>query len=135
MHAPTPLINWVPYYKIAIRAVMDGYTIDTDWTVTLSTGSVELTDLNSYVAADGTQDKLDEVNSKLEDGSLHVFDTSTFTVKGAKLDSYKADVDTDANYTPDTEVVSDGYFHESEYRSAPYFDVQIDGIELLDTAF
>ena len=135
MHAPTPRFNWVPYYKFAIRAVMDGSTIDTDWTGTLSTGSVELTDLNSYVAADGTQDKLDEVNSKLDDGSLHVFDTSTFTVKGAKLDSYKADVDTDANYTPDTEVVSDGYFHESEYRSAPYFDVQIDGIELLDTAF
>lgn len=108
---------------------------DTDWTGTLSTGSVELTDLNSSVAADGTQDKLEEVNSKLEDGSLHVFDTSTFTVKGAKLDSYEADVDTDADYTPDNEVVSDGYFHESEYRSAPYFDVQIDGIELLDTAF
>ncbi len=128
-------INWVPYYKYAIQAVMDGSTIDTDWTGTLSTGSVELADLNTSVAADGTQAKLDEVKGKLEDGSLHVFDTSTFTVKGAKLDSYKADVDTDANYTPDTEVVSDGYFHESEYRSAPYFDVQIDGIELLDTAF
>ena len=128
-------INWVPYYKYAIQAVMDGPTIDTDWTGTLSTGSVELTDLNTSVAADGTQAKLDEVKGKLEDGSLHVFDTSTFTVKGAKLDSYKADVDTDANYTPDAEVVSDGYFHESEYRSAPYFDVQIDGIELLDTAF
>ena len=128
-------INWVPYYKYAIQAVMDGSTIDTDWTGTLSTGSVELTDLNTSVAADGTQAKLDEVKGKLEDGSLHVFDTSTFTVKGAKLDSYKADVDTDPNYTPDTEVVSDGYFHESEYRSAPYFDVQIDGIELLDTAF
>lgn len=128
-------INWVPYYKYAIQAVKDGSSIDTDWTGTLSTGSVELTDLNTSVAADGTQAKLDEVKGKLEDGSLHVFDTSTFTVKGAKLDSYKADVDTDANYTPDTEVVSDGYFHESEYRSAPYFDVQIDGIELLDTAF
>ncbi|MEE8673902.1 BMP family ABC transporter substrate-binding protein [Tractidigestivibacter scatoligenes] len=128
-------INWVPYYKYAIQAVMDGSAIDTDWTGTLSTGSVELTDLNTSVAAEGTQDKLDEVTKELEAGSLHVFDTSTFTVKGAKLDSYKADVDTDADYTPDTEVVSDGYFHESEYRSAPYFDVQIDGIELLDTAF
>ena len=46
-----------------------------------------------------------------------------------------ADVDTDADYTPDTEAISDGYFHESEYRSAPYFDLQIDGISLLDTAF
>lgn len=128
-------INWVPYYKYAIQAVMDGSIIDTDWTGTLSTGSVELTDLNSSVAADGTQDKLDEVNSKLEDGSLHVFDTSTFTVKGAKLDSYEADVDTDADYTPDTEAIVDGYFAESTFRSAPYFQLQIDGITLLDQKF
>ena len=43
--------------------------------------------------------------------------------------------DTDPAYEGDTEVVSDGYFHESEFRSAPYFDLQIDGINLLDTAF
>ena len=43
-----------------------------------------------------------------------------------------ADVDTDADYTPDTEAICDGYFHESEYRSAPYFDLRIDGITLLD---
>ena len=61
--------------------------------------------------------------------------TLTFTVEGKKLDSYKADVDTDENYEGDTEVISDGYFHESEYRSAPYFDLQIDGINLLDTKF
>ena len=48
-----------------------------------------------------------------------------------------ADVDTDADYTPDHEVIVDGYFNESgdAFRSAPYFDVQIDGITLLDTAF
>ena len=57
---------------------------------------------------------------------------SAFIVNGKKLDSYKADVDTDAKYTPDTEVVKDGYFAESTARSAPYFDVQIDGIKLLD---
>ena len=57
------------------------------------------------------------------------------TVEGKQLDSYKADVDTDAAFEKDTEVISDGYFHESEFRSAPYFDLQIDGITLLDTAF
>ena len=56
-------------------------------------------------------------------------------MEGAKLDSYLADVDTDEAFTPDTEVVSDGYFHESEFRSAPYFNVQIDGIELLNMMF
>ena len=48
---------------------------------------------------------------------------------------YMADVDTDKDYAKDTEVISDGYFHESEYRSAPYFDMTIDGIKLLDTKF
>ena len=59
-----------------------------------------------------------------------MFDTANFTVGGQTLTSYMADVDSDEAYTPDTEVVSDGYFHESEYRSAPYFDIDIDGITL-----
>ncbi len=71
----------------------------------------------------------------MADGSLHVFDTSKFTVKGETLSSYKADVDTDKDYTPDTEVISDGYFHESEKRSAPYFDLRIDGITTLNEKF
>ncbi len=128
-------IDWAPYYEYAISAVMNGETIDTDWTGTLATGSVVLTDLNENVAAEGTADAIKEATSQLEAGTLHVFDTSTFTVGGAALDSYQADVDTDANYTPDTEVISDGYFHESEYRSAPYFDLRIDGITLLDEAY
>ena len=56
-------------------------------------------------------------------------------MEGANLDSYLADVDTDPDYTPDTEVVENGYFNESAKRSAPYFDLKIDGITLLDTAF
>ena len=76
-----------------------------------------------------------EAEKKLADGTLHVFDTTTFTVNGETLTSYMADVDTDADYTPDTEVVSDGYFHESEMRSAPYFNVAIDGITTLNSAF
>ena len=80
-------------------------------------------------------DKLAEVTAALESGETHVFDTATFTVNGETVTSYMADVDTDEAYTGDTEVVSDGYFHESEYRSAPYFDLRIDGITLLDEAF
>ena len=130
-------IDWTPYYVYAIKAVMDGKTIDADWTGTMKTGSVKLTDVNGKVAAAGTQAKLDEVKAKLEKGEIHVFDTNAFTVKGQKLTSYKADVDTDDAYTPDTEVIKDGYFHESEYRSAPYFDITdgFDGITLLDVNF
>ena len=128
-------IDWAPYYKYAISAAANDEPIDTDWVGTLETGSVLLTEVNEQAAAEGTQDKINEVKTALESGELHVFETEAFEVEGKKLDSYKADVDTDENYEADTEVISDGYFHESEYRSAPYFDLQIDGINLLDTKF
>ncbi len=128
-------IDWTPYYVHVMQAYLNGESIEADWTGTLATGSVVLTDVNEAVAAEGTAEKLEEVKAALEDGSLHVFDTATFTVGGETLTSYMADVDTDADYTADTEVIADGYFHESEFRSAPYFDIQIDGITLLDTAF
>ena len=130
-------IDWTPYYEMVIKAVMDGNTasLESDWTGTLATGSVVLTDVNEKAAAAGTADKIAEVKAALEDGSLHVFDTAVFTVGGKTLDSYMADVDTDANFEGDTEAIADGYFHESEFRSAPYFDLQIDGIQMLDTNF
>ena len=128
-------INWAPYYEYAIKAVMNGTAIDADWTGTLATNSVVLTDLNTTVAAEGTAEAIAAATEKLEKGEVHVFDCSTFTVKGEALTSYMADVNTDDAYTPDTEVVHDGYFSESEFRSAPYFDLQIDGINLLDTNF
>ena len=144
-------INWAPYYQYAIQCVIDGKAIDADWTGTLATGSVVLTELNTDVAAAGTQEAIDAAIAKLESGELHVFDCATFTTKAddtmnpfkvdfLKVDadghitSYLADVDTDEAYTGDTEVVENGYFAESAKRSAPYFDLQIDGINLLNTA-
>ncbi len=128
-------IDWTPYFVYICNAVMDGEAIDVDWTGTIATGSVALSDINTQAAAEGTQEKLEEIKAKLQSGELHVFDTATFTVGGETLSSYLADVDTDAAYEKDTEVISDGYFHESEYRSAPYFDLWIDGITLLNTNF
>ena len=131
-------INWAPYFKLICENTMKGEAIPTDYTGTIATGSVVLTEVNEQAAAEGTAAKLEEVKAALAAGSLKVFDTATdnfITVGGAKLDSYQADVDTDDAFTPDTEVVSDGYFHESEYRSAPYFDVRIDGITLLNDAY
>lgn len=141
-------INWEPYFEYMIKCAQDGKAIDTDWTGTLETKSVVLTEVNGKAAAKDTQAKLDEVKAQLDKGTLHVFDTNTFTVTvskdknvnakvdaNGKLTSYMADVDTDADFKGDTEVVKDGYFHESEFRSAPYFDVQIDGINLLNAKF
>ena len=125
-------INWAPYFKYAIEAVRDGKKIDTDWTGTIATESVLLTEVNEQAAAAGTQAAIDAAKAKLVDGSLKVFDTATFTVGGKALTSYMADVNTDAAYEPDTEVITDGAFAESKFRSAPYFNVEINGITLLD---
>jgi len=125
-------INWAPYYEYVINAVLNDEKLDPDWTGTLKTDSVQLTEVNEKAAAEGTADKIEEIKKQLEDGEIQVYDVNNFTVDGKKLDSYKADVDTDKDYTPDTEVIKDGYFHESEFRSAPYFDLRIDGIKLLD---
>ena len=128
-------INWQPYMEYMIQCVKDGKEIDTDWTGDIAKGSVELSEINDKAAAEGTADKIAEVKKGLEDGSIKVFDTATFTVKGETLDSYLADVDTDADYTPDTEAIKDGAFEESVHRSAPYFDLRIDGITLLNDAY
>ena len=128
-------IDWTPYFKYMIQCVMDGKEIDTDWTGTIETGSVVLTDVNEKAAAEGTAEKIAEVKGKLLDGSIKVFDTANFTVKGETVTSYKADVNTDDKFTPDTEVIENGIFLESAKRAAPYFDLEIDGITLLDRKY
>ena len=94
-----------------------------------------MTDVNDKAAAPGTEEALAKVIDDLNNGKVHVFDTSTFTVDGETLTSYMADVDTDSQYTPDTEVIKDGYFHESEFRCAPYFDLHIDGITTINEMY
>ncbi len=123
-------INWAPYFKYAVECVIAGEEIAKDWTGTIATGSVELSAIGAKAPAEGTAAKLAEVKAGLENGTIKVFDINTFTVKGQKLTSYLADVDDMGDYKGETEVIKDGYFNESAYRSAPYFDVDIDGITL-----
>ena len=94
-----------------------------------------MTALNTAVAAPGTAEEIAKVTEELKNGTRHVFDTKTFTKDSAVMTTYMADVDTDDAFTPDTEAIQDGVFFESKHRSAPYFDVQIDGIKLLNTNF
>ena len=77
------------------------------------------------------------MEAALKDGSLQVFDTSKFTVDGAAVTSAPIDLtfydfstgSPVAVYQGETkEAISDGYFHESELRAAPYFALRIDGI-------
>ena len=116
-------INWQPYFEYAINAVKNGENYDID---SGDKATAELTELNEAVAAAGTAEKLAEVEAALADGSFHVFDTATWTKDGATLESYDQ-----VYYYEGNECIWDGYFHESETRSAPYFDLIIDGINLL----
>ncbi|MBQ4528942.1 MAG: BMP family ABC transporter substrate-binding protein [Clostridia bacterium] len=121
-------INWQPYFEHIIDAAMNDKEITQDYCGTLENDGVQILGLNEDVAAPGTAEKLEEVKAQLIAGEIKVFDTTTFTVGGKTITEYEADVDSDPDYTGDTQVVADGYFHESEYRSAPYFDLKIDGI-------
>ena len=125
-------IDWAPYMEHAMTCTANGEAIEADWTGTLATGSVKMTEINEAAAAAGTAEKLEEVEAKLASGELKVFDTATWTVGGQTLTEYLADVDDMGDFVPETNVIADGYFHESEYRSAPYFDIDIDGITNID---
>ena len=146
-------IDWTPYFTYAIEKVLAGENYDTDWTAGIETGSVALTELNENVAAAGTAEKLEEVEAAILDGSLNIFDCSTFTVTVSEsesdanyynnnssvatvdadghLTSYIADVENDGTFVAETEAVENGVFNESVYRSAPYFYAIIDGINIL----
>ncbi len=118
-------INWGPYYTYAVKSVLDGTSIDTDWCKGYVDGAVGISKLNDAVVAKGTADKVAEVEKALKDGSLHVFDTKTFTIGGKTIeDLIKAGGD-NAKYDA---YVKDGYFHESGVISAPAFGLIIDGI-------
>lgn len=127
-------IDWAPYFKYFIQCAIDGAVVAKDWCGTFETGSVVVIDANENYVAEGTEAKLAEVEAKLADGSLKVFDCSKFTVKGEHITSYLADVDDAGDYVKETEaiVTENGvtYFAESVYRSAPYFDIIIDGINI-----
>ncbi|MGM9973674.1 MAG: BMP family ABC transporter substrate-binding protein [Clostridiaceae bacterium] len=129
---------WEVYYEYALNAALKGEEIKTDWCEGYNEGAVAITELGKS-CAEGTEEKVEEVIAAIKDGSLHVFDTSTFTVDGKTKDSYKFDFSTmNSTFTevlyegPTEETISDGYFHESEFRSAPYFDLRIDGITELN---
>lgn len=128
-------IDWGVYFYEAIKAYVNGEEIPQDWCKGMADGAVVLTELNEAIAAPGTKEKIAEVEAGLADGSINVFDTSAFTVKGAELTHAYA-LDTDGDFAADSEeAVFDGAFHESLFQSAPYFTEQIDGITWLNAAY
>lgn len=135
-------INWAPYFKYLIEKTQKGEAVEKDWTGTLTNDAVQVLEFGAGVS-DAIKNAVAEAKAEILSGERKVFDTATFTVTKTdslntaatvdatgKLTAYQADVHTDPNFQiiPDTQVVENGIFMESKFRSAPYFDVRIDGI-------
>ena len=152
--APTAALTsatnvWEVYYEYLFKSMMDGENPATNWSEGYNEGAVAITDLGPEVA-EGTAEKVAEVEAALKDGSLHVFDTSKFTVTGDNYELTNTQkckivtddeghvtsammVDTDKDWVADSEEgIADGYYHESSYQSAPSFQIRIDGITELN---
>ena len=137
--APTAALTsatntWSVFYKHAFETVMKGEKLEADWAGGYAQDAVAITKLGESCAA-GTAEKVAEIEGALKAGTLHVFDTNTFTVGGEKVTSAPCDMSfmdwstMTAIYQGETvEAIKDGYFAESEFRSAPYFSLRIDGI-------
>ena len=128
-------IDWTNYFVYVIETIVNGGTVDQDYmNHGIKEGDIKLTALNEEVAAAGTAEAIEAAKQDIVDGKLHVFDTSTFTVGGKEVT--EAYLDMNADFTPDdVNAISDGYYHESVYKSAPNFDLRIDGITLVNEAY
>ena len=122
----SPTNNWEVYYETIFRDMIEGKTLPTDWSEGYAQNAVGITALGKACAA-GTAEKVDETIKAIKDGTLKVFDCSKFTVKGEHLTSYTTAYGFEGNECIKTEN-GVTYFDETSLRSAPYFDIRIDGI-------
>jgi basic membrane protein A len=118
-------INWGPYYTYAVKSIIDGTPIATDWCQGYKDGAVGISPLNDKAVAAGTADKVKEAEDALKAGTLHVFDTTKYAIGGKSIEDL---IKAGGDFAKYADYVKDGYFHESELISAPAFDLRIDGI-------
>lgn len=118
--------DWSIYYSYAVKNVIKGKAIATDWTGDYKDGSVILTQLNDQHLASGTVEKLKEVEKNLRSGKEKIFDTENFTVDG---DSLEERIEEDTDFKHYKKNVKNGEYKESMKRSAPSMNFLIDGIE------
>ena len=125
--------NWAVYYEYAISTMQNGEKLPQNWAEGYEQDAVAITELGT-ACAEGTAEKVEEVENAIKSGEFHVFDITTFTVDGEQVDSCVVDLNNNYETTDpeDEEAIWDGYFHESELRSAPSFALEIDGITKLN---
>ena len=126
-------INWTPYFKHIVDCKINNKTLEKDYVGSFTDGGVELSSFSKNCAK-GTAEYVNNVKQELLNGTRHVFDVNTFTIGGqAPTEALvKPGPYTFTDYPEGTLFLEGGYYHESEFRSAPSFDVDIDGISIID---
>ena len=108
--------NWAPYVIQAVKAVMSGASIENtveahehgrDLSAGFESGWVELLELNKFIAAEGTQEKIDNAIESLKKGKIRVFSGNYTGVNPLN--------------TSDTIDLNEG-FTENQYSSNPSFN-------------
>ncbi len=115
-------INWTPYITGAVDAILahrtiekavDGHVHGNDMSAGLDKNWVEILELNQYIAAEGTGEKIAQLTEAFHKGSVSVF-------KG----DYTG---TNPSNPADTIDLRKGYI-ENEKSSAPSFHYVLDGV-------
>lgn len=130
--------NWSVLYKATLEKFMAGEEVPADYSAGIAEDAVMISTLGNSCAK-GTQEAVDAAWKGIKDGSLKVFDTSKFTVEGKPVSELDVDFSIvdfgtgDVIFKGETEnVIKDGAFQESTFRSAPYFTLRVDGITELN---
>lgn len=137
-------LKWGPFYAYAAECVVAGEAIPADWAQGYSNAAwaeghdedcVWITEINSAIAAEGTQEAADKAVADILSGALHVFDNSTWTVNGETITSTTA---IEGYYGLEHMLTDENgvtYFAEQNGFAAPAFAFRIDGITELNTIY
>ena len=133
--------DWSVYYTYCLTKALLGEDIAQNWAEGYNKGAVAITPINGTVFKTDISASVKAVVDGIHNGTVKVFDINTFTVGGEKKTSYDAGLsymDFSKNppevvyaWTGSSQVIKNGEFVESDadnFRSAPYFDLRIDGI-------
>lgn len=118
-------LNWGAFYTFSAQAVLNGESFDVDWSKGYEANAVFITPINTKVATSDAVEKTNAAIENIKNGSLKVFDTSTFTIGGKTIESLIAEGGDFAKYSS---YVANGAFNEQNGFAAPAFDLRIDGI-------
>ena len=117
--------DWSTYYTYAVNKVLEGKEIKTDWTAGYAENVVIISQLNDQHIADGTAERVAELEKNLRAGNAKVFNTEKFTIDGSSLDELAK---SNKKFKKYKKYIKNGKLQESMTQSKSVFDVFVDGI-------